>query len=89
MAKPTHFTVHTKGAGKARPSVQFTGPSKAEAVRDFEILDNHDDTYTVRYTPVQQLEPFGSKESLSFSALKPSMDPESAADSQKIILTMS
>ncbi|GCB85362.1 hypothetical protein scyTo_0026010, partial [Scyliorhinus torazame] len=54
MGKPTHFTLHTKGAGKAKPNVQFTGPSKAEAVRDFEIVDNHDDSHTVKYTPIQQ-----------------------------------
>ncbi|XP_059813594.1 filamin-A-like [Hypanus sabinus] len=54
MGKPTHFTVHTKGAGKAKPNAQFTGPTKGEAVRDMEIVDNHDETYTVKYTPVQQ-----------------------------------
>ncbi|XP_006010193.1 filamin-A isoform X2 [Latimeria chalumnae] len=54
MAKPTHFTVNTKPAGKAKLDVQFTGPTKGEAVRDFDIIDNHDSSYTVKYTPLQQ-----------------------------------
>ncbi|ETE70682.1 Filamin-A [Ophiophagus hannah] len=54
MGKPTHFTVNTKPAGKAKLDVQFTGPAKGDAVRDSEIIDHHDNTYTVRYTPVQQ-----------------------------------
>uniref|UniRef100_A0A8D0CKU8 Filamin C n=2 Tax=Scleropages formosus TaxID=113540 RepID=A0A8D0CKU8_SCLFO len=54
VGKPTHFTVYTKGAGKAKLDVQFVGASKGEAVRDFEIIDNHDYSYTVRYTAVQQ-----------------------------------
>uniref|UniRef100_A0A4W6F7P1 Filamin C n=1 Tax=Lates calcarifer TaxID=8187 RepID=A0A4W6F7P1_LATCA len=29
--------------------------SKGEAVRDFEIIDNHDYSYTVRYTAIQQV----------------------------------
>ncbi|XP_036387133.1 filamin-B [Megalops cyprinoides] len=52
--KPTHFTVFTKGAGKAPLDVQFTGPGKGEPVRDFEIIDNYDYSHTVKYTPVQQ-----------------------------------
>ncbi|XP_078730303.1 filamin-C-like isoform X1 [Lampetra fluviatilis] len=54
--KPTHFTVHTKGAGKAPLDVQFSGlPGIAEeAVSDLQIIDNHDYSHTVRYTPVQQ-----------------------------------
>uniref|UniRef100_A0A3Q2PCJ9 Filamin C n=1 Tax=Fundulus heteroclitus TaxID=8078 RepID=A0A3Q2PCJ9_FUNHE len=52
--KPTHFTIYTKGAGKAKPEVHFIGAAKGEAVRDFEIIDNHDYSYTVRYTAVQQ-----------------------------------
>ncbi|XP_030633099.1 filamin B a isoform X3 [Chanos chanos] len=52
--KPTHFTVHTKGAGKAPLDVQFSGPSKGQPVQDFEIIDNYDYSYTVKYTPVQQ-----------------------------------
>lgn len=55
MGKPTHFTVNTKPAGKAKLDVQFTGPAKGDAVRDSEIIDHHDNTYTVRYTPVQQV----------------------------------
>ncbi|XP_062843022.1 filamin-B isoform X2 [Trichomycterus rosablanca] len=51
--KPTHFTVHTKGAGKAPVDVQFSGPNK-EPVQGFEIIDNYDYSYTVKYTPVQQ-----------------------------------
>uniref|UniRef100_A0A672NI17 Filamin A n=1 Tax=Sinocyclocheilus grahami TaxID=75366 RepID=A0A672NI17_SINGR len=54
LNKPTHFTVNTKAAGKARLDAQFTGPTKGEAFRDFEIINNHDGTHTVKYTPVQQ-----------------------------------
>uniref|UniRef100_A0A673XWA5 Filamin C n=1 Tax=Salmo trutta TaxID=8032 RepID=A0A673XWA5_SALTR len=54
VGKPTHFTIYTKGAGKAKPEVHFTGAAKGDAVRDFEIIDNHDYSYTVRYTAVQQ-----------------------------------
>uniref|UniRef100_W5KSA5 Filamin C n=1 Tax=Astyanax mexicanus TaxID=7994 RepID=W5KSA5_ASTMX len=54
VGKPTHFTVYTKGAGKATPEVHFTGALKGEAVSDFEIIDNHDYSYTVRYTAIQQ-----------------------------------
>nr|XP_046235140.1 filamin-C isoform X4 [Scatophagus argus] len=54
VGKPTHFTIYTKGAGKAQPEVHFGGVAKGEAVRDFEIIDNHNYSYTVRYTAVQQ-----------------------------------
>ncbi|XP_071377375.1 filamin-A isoform X1 [Centroberyx affinis] len=54
LNKPTHFTVNTKGAGKAKLDCNFSGPTKAEAVKDFEIINNHDNTHTVKYTPVQQ-----------------------------------
>uniref|UniRef100_A0A3Q2DWL4 Filamin C, gamma b (actin binding protein 280) n=1 Tax=Cyprinodon variegatus TaxID=28743 RepID=A0A3Q2DWL4_CYPVA len=54
VGKPTHFTIYTKGAGKAKPEVHFIGAAKGEAVRDFEIIDNHDYSYTIRYTAVQQ-----------------------------------
>ncbi|XP_077185790.1 filamin-A isoform X2 [Paroedura picta] len=54
IGKPTYFTVNTKAAGKAKLDVQFTGPAKGEAVRDSEIIDHHDNTYTVKYTPIQQ-----------------------------------
>uniref|UniRef100_A0A4W5PGZ9 Filamin C n=1 Tax=Hucho hucho TaxID=62062 RepID=A0A4W5PGZ9_9TELE len=55
VGTPTHFTIFTKGAGKAKPKVQFTAVElKGEAVRDFEIIDNHDYSYTVKYTAVQQ-----------------------------------
>ncbi|KAF1391122.1 hypothetical protein PFLUV_G00038600 [Perca fluviatilis] len=47
--KPTHFTVLTKGAGKAPLDVSFSSP-----VSDFEIIDNYDYSQTVRYTPVLQ-----------------------------------
>ncbi|KAF7693127.1 hypothetical protein HF521_008443 [Silurus meridionalis] len=53
-ARPTHFTVFTKGAGKAPVDVQFSGPNRGQAVRDFEIINNFDYSYTVKYTPVQQ-----------------------------------
>ncbi|XP_029681359.1 filamin-C isoform X2 [Takifugu rubripes] len=52
--KPTHFTVYTKGAGKAQPEVRFSTAGKGNVVRDFEIIDNHNYSYTVRYTAVQQ-----------------------------------
>ncbi|CAI9593987.1 unnamed protein product [Staurois parvus] len=54
VGKPTHFTVYTKGAGKAKLDVQFSGTMKGEVVQDFEIIDNHDYSYTVKYTAVQQ-----------------------------------
>ncbi|XP_076125415.1 filamin B a [Alosa pseudoharengus] len=52
--KPTHFTVHTKGAGKAPLDVQFSSSAKGQPVQDFEIIDNYDYSHTVKYTPVQQ-----------------------------------
>lgn len=50
--KPTHFTVLTKGAGKAPLDVSFSSP-----VSDFDIIDNYDYSQTVKYTPVQQVRP--------------------------------
>ncbi|XP_059185463.1 LOW QUALITY PROTEIN: filamin-B [Centropristis striata] len=47
--KPTHFTVLTKGAGKAPLDVSFSSP-----VNDYDIIDNYDYSQTVKYTPVQQ-----------------------------------
>ncbi|XP_033939810.1 filamin-B isoform X2 [Pseudochaenichthys georgianus] len=47
--KPTHFTVLTKGAGKAPLDVSFSSP-----VNDFDIIDNYDYSQTVKYTPAQQ-----------------------------------
>lgn len=57
LNRPTHFTVSTKGAGKAKLDCSFSGPSKAEAVKDVEVINNHDNTHTVKYTPVQQVWP--------------------------------
>ncbi|XP_066436819.1 filamin-A isoform X4 [Eleutherodactylus coqui] len=54
IGKPTHFTVNTKAAGKAKLDVNFTGPAKGDAVKDFDVIDNLDNSYTVKYTPVQQ-----------------------------------
>ncbi|XP_046706221.1 filamin-C isoform X1 [Silurus meridionalis] len=54
VATPTHFTIYTKGAGKAKPEVHFSMGQKGNAVKDFEIIDNHDYSYTVKYTPLQQ-----------------------------------
>ncbi|XP_058717511.1 filamin-A isoform X1 [Poecile atricapillus] len=54
LGKPTHFTVSTKGAGRAALDVQVSGPGKGEAVRDLQVTDNHDGTHSVTYTPVQQ-----------------------------------
>ncbi|XP_056130431.1 LOW QUALITY PROTEIN: filamin-B [Lampris incognitus] len=48
--KPTHFTVYTKGAGKAPLDVSFSG----SVVQDFDIIDNYDYSHTVKYTPTQQ-----------------------------------
>uniref|UniRef100_H3CM53 Filamin B n=1 Tax=Tetraodon nigroviridis TaxID=99883 RepID=H3CM53_TETNG len=47
--KPTHFTVLTKGAGKAAVDVSFSSP-----VKDFDIIDNYDYSQTVKYTPAKQ-----------------------------------
>lgn len=55
VGTPTHFTIYTKGAGKAKPEVHFAAPGPGEAVRDFEIIDNHDYSYTVKYTALQQV----------------------------------
>uniref|UniRef100_A0A3B3Y6N3 Calponin-homology (CH) domain-containing protein n=1 Tax=Poecilia mexicana TaxID=48701 RepID=A0A3B3Y6N3_9TELE len=54
VGNPTHFTVYTKGAGKAKPEVHFAASGPGDAVRDFEIIDNHDYSYTVKYTALQQ-----------------------------------
>ncbi|XP_068919896.1 filamin-A isoform X2 [Petaurus breviceps papuanus] len=54
LGKPTHFTVNAKPAGKAKLDVQFTGPAKGDAVRDLDVIDHHDNTYTVKYVPLQQ-----------------------------------
>uniref|UniRef100_A0A8C4YN13 Filamin B n=1 Tax=Gopherus evgoodei TaxID=1825980 RepID=A0A8C4YN13_9SAUR len=53
--KPTHFTVFTKGAGKAPLDVQFSGPVPGDAVKDLDVIDNYDYSHTVKYTPVQQV----------------------------------
>nr|KAF6492063.1 filamin A [Molossus molossus] len=54
LGKPTHFTVNAKAAGKGKLDVQFSGLAKGDAVRDVDIIDHHDNNYTVKYTPVQQ-----------------------------------
>ncbi|KAL7862783.1 hypothetical protein SRHO_G00117670 [Serrasalmus rhombeus] len=51
---PTHFTIYTKGAGKAKPEVHFSTGQKGNPVKDFEIIDNHDYSYTVKYTALYQ-----------------------------------
>lgn len=48
--KPTHFTVLTKGAGKAVVDASFSSP-----VKDFDIIDNYDYSQTVKYTPAKQV----------------------------------
>uniref|UniRef100_A0AAR2JI04 Calponin-homology (CH) domain-containing protein n=1 Tax=Pygocentrus nattereri TaxID=42514 RepID=A0AAR2JI04_PYGNA len=68
VGKPTHFTVYTKGAGKATPEVHFSGALKGEAVSDFEIIDNHDYSYTVRYTALQQVRRISDKEKTVYEA---------------------
>lgn len=60
LGKPTHFTVNAKAAGKGKLDVQFSGTAKGEAVRDVDIIDHHDNTYTVKYTPIQQVAPLTS-----------------------------
>lgn len=55
LGKPTHFTVNAKAAGKGKLDVQFSGLAKGDTVRDVDIVDHHDNTYTVKYTPVQQV----------------------------------
>ncbi|XP_063113409.1 filamin-B isoform X5 [Cavia porcellus] len=52
--KPTHFTVYTKGAGKAPLNVQFSSTLPGDAVKDLDIIDNYDYSHTVKYTPAQQ-----------------------------------
>ncbi|XP_030888187.1 filamin-B [Leptonychotes weddellii] len=52
--KPTHFTVYTKGAGKAPLNVQFSSALPGDAVKDLDIIDNYDYSHTVKYTPTQQ-----------------------------------
>ncbi|KAM6960914.1 filamin-C-like [Aplochiton taeniatus] len=54
VGTPTHFTIYTKGAGIAKPEVTFTAAGPGNAVQDFEIIDNHDYSYTVKYTALQQ-----------------------------------
>ncbi|XP_073724478.1 filamin-C [Misgurnus anguillicaudatus] len=54
VGTPTHFTIYTKGSGKAKPEVQFKTAVKGDAVKDFEIIDNHDYSYTVKYTALHQ-----------------------------------
>ncbi|KAF7664185.1 hypothetical protein LDENG_00185990 [Lucifuga dentata] len=49
--KPTHFTVLTKGAGKAKVDVSFSSQ-----VKGFDIIDNYDYSHTVKYTPMQKEE---------------------------------
>ncbi|KAI1239596.1 hypothetical protein IHE44_0012722 [Lamprotornis superbus] len=57
VGTPTHFRVQTRGAGKAPLDVRFVGTGPGPAVADFEVIDNHDYSYTVKYTPLQQ--PYG------------------------------
>ncbi|XP_077180562.1 filamin-A-like [Paroedura picta] len=56
IGQPTYFTVTVNAApsSRAKLDVQFSGPEKGEVVRDSEIVKHHDNTYTVKYTPVQQ-----------------------------------
>lgn len=71
--KPTHFTVFTKGAGKAPLDVQFSSPVPGEAVTDLDIIDNYDYSHTVRYTPIQQVDltPIGIQKRMSHVAVMP------------------
>uniref|UniRef100_A0A8C4V1W2 Filamin B n=1 Tax=Falco tinnunculus TaxID=100819 RepID=A0A8C4V1W2_FALTI len=83
--KPTHFTVFTKGAGKAPLDVQFSSPAPGEAVADLDIIDNYDYSHTVRYTPIQQVGPVGGipgLEGLSFSGVEVGKDQEFVIDTK-------
>lgn len=60
VGTPTHFRVQTRGAGKAPLDVRFMGTGPGPAVADFEVIDNHDYSYTVKYTPLQQVGPGGT-----------------------------
>ncbi|XP_023774686.1 filamin-C-like, partial [Cyanistes caeruleus] len=42
------------GEGPAPLDVRFVGTGPGPAVADFEVIDNHDYSYTVKYTPLQQ-----------------------------------
>lgn len=64
LGKPTHFTVNAKAGGRAPLDVQVTGPGKGEAAKDLEVVDNHDGTHTVKYTPVQQVSGAGAPPSM-------------------------
>lgn len=59
--KPTHFTVYTKGAGKAPLNVQFSSPLPGDAVKDLDVIDNYDYSHTVKYTPTQQVGPLPTR----------------------------
>ncbi|KAM6320917.1 LOW QUALITY PROTEIN: filamin-C [Aegotheles albertisi] len=52
--QPTHFRVQTRGAGKAPLDVKFGGAGPGPAVKDFELIDNHDYSYTAKYCPTRQ-----------------------------------
>lgn len=59
--------MNAKAAGKGKLDVQFSGLAKGDAVRDVDIIDHHDNTYTVKYTPVQQVAtstPYGHSSAL-------------------------
>lgn len=79
VGKPTHFTVLTKGAGKAKLDVHFAGAAKGEAVRDFEIIDNHDYSYTVKYTAVQQVCPASFPPHLSWFCISSRASPRTTS----------
>ncbi|XP_072216805.1 filamin-C-like, partial [Excalfactoria chinensis] len=50
---PTHFTVQTRGAGKAPLDVQFGGAAQS-GVSDLQLIDNGDYSHTVKYTAMRQ-----------------------------------
>uniref|UniRef100_A0AAZ3QHS0 Calponin-homology (CH) domain-containing protein n=1 Tax=Oncorhynchus tshawytscha TaxID=74940 RepID=A0AAZ3QHS0_ONCTS len=51
---PPEITNPSLFHGKAKLDAVFSGPAKGETVKDFEIINNPDNTHTVKYTPVQQ-----------------------------------
>lgn len=52
VGKFIYFTVLIKGVGKVKLDVYFVGVGKGEVVRDFEIIDNYDYFYIVKYIVV-------------------------------------
>uniref|UniRef100_A0A8C2SH40 Calponin-homology (CH) domain-containing protein n=1 Tax=Capra hircus TaxID=9925 RepID=A0A8C2SH40_CAPHI len=83
--KPTHFTVYTKGAGKAPLNVQFSSLGPGDAVKDLDIIDNYDYSHTVKYTPTHSGFPAGSAHPSGlflFAGVEVGKDQEFAVDTR-------